>query len=121
MTQPPVIELRGVSKSYPLEESRITVLEGVSLAIHKGEFVALLGPSGSGKSTLLAILGLLDRPSSGEVFLNGRRVSDLSEEELARIRNREIGFVFQNFHLLAQYDALANVELPLCYAGASDA
>ncbi|MBI3288880.1 MAG: ABC transporter ATP-binding protein [Elusimicrobia bacterium] len=111
----PVIELRGVSKSYALGEVPVLALESLSLAIQEGEFAALLGPSGSGKSTLLSILGLLDLPSSGEVLIRGKKVSDLSEDELARIRNKEIGFVFQSFHLLPYYDVVSNVELPLIY------
>jgi putative ABC transport system ATP-binding protein len=95
-------------------------LKNVSLTIESGEFVAILGASGSGKSTLLAILGCLDLPSSGEVFINGRGLAGLSEDELARVRNSEIGFVFQNFHLLPYYDAVSNVELPLLYAGVPD-
>jgi putative ABC transport system ATP-binding protein len=98
----------------------LPVLKNVSLTIESGEFAAILGPSGSGKSTLLAILGCLDLPSSGEVFINGRGLTGLSEDELARVRNREIGFVFQNFHLLPYYDAVSNVELALLYAGDPD-
>jgi putative ABC transport system ATP-binding protein len=98
----------------------LPVLKQISLTIERGEFAAILGPSGSGKSTLLAILGCLDLPSSGEVFINGRGLAGLSEDDLAQVRNREIGFVFQNFHLLPQYDALSNVELALLYAGAPD-
>jgi putative ABC transport system ATP-binding protein len=116
----PVIELRDVCKNYQMGDVVLPILKRVSLTIESGEFAAILGPSGSGKSTLLAILGCLDLPSSGEVFINGRGLAGLSEDELARVRNREIGFVFQNFHLLPYYDALANVELPLLYAGAAD-
>lgn len=119
--EPPVIELRELSKSYPMEGAAVPVLHRLSLRIAAGEFVAILGPSGSGKSTLLALLGCLDLPSAGDVLIRGRRVSDLPETELARVRNRELGFVFQSFHLLAHCDALANVELPLLYAGARDA
>ncbi len=96
----------------------LPILKRISLTIDAGEFAAILGPSGSGKSTLLAILGCLDLPTSGEVFINGRGLAGLDEDELARVRNRDIGFVFQNFHLLPQYDALSNVELPLLYAEA---
>jgi putative ABC transport system ATP-binding protein len=116
----PVIEVREVCKNYQMGSSVLPVLNRVSLTIERGEFAAILGPSGSGKSTLLAILGCLDLPSSGEVLINGRALAGLGEDELARIRNREIGFVFQSFHLLPQYDALANVELALLYAGAPD-
>ncbi|MBI4387343.1 MAG: ABC transporter ATP-binding protein [Elusimicrobia bacterium] len=115
------IELRGVSKSFPMGEGRVEALRDVCLTIERGEFAAILGPSGSGKSTLLSILGCLDVPTSGEVYLAGRKVSGMSEPELARVRNREIGFVFQNFYLLSHYDALSNVELPLLYAGSPDA
>jgi putative ABC transport system ATP-binding protein len=99
-------------------ETPVVALSEVSLAIGEGEFTAILGRSGSGKSTLLSILGCLDQPSSGEVLIRGQKVSDMEENELARVRNREIGFVFQSFHLLSHYDALANVELPLLYADA---
>lgn len=115
--EPPIIELKDVSKIYRVGDMALPVLSHVSLKIEKGEFAAILGPSGSGKSTLLAILGCLDLPTSGEVHLKGRRVAGLTEDELARIRNREIGFIFQNFQLLPHYDALSNVELPLIYAG----
>ena len=116
----PVIEVRDVCKSYRMGDVVLQVLNRISLAIEPGEFAAILGPSGSGKSTLLAILGCLDLPSSGEVCIKGRGLAGLSEDDLATVRNREIGFVFQNFHLLPHYDALANVELPLLYAGATD-
>ena len=112
----PVIEVRDVCKNYLMGEVVLPVLKNVSLTIESGEFAAILGPSGSGKSTLLAILGCLDLPSSGEVFINGRGLAGLDEDALAQVRNREIGFVFQNFHLLPYYDALSNVELALLYA-----
>ncbi|MFI5363090.1 MAG: ABC transporter ATP-binding protein [Elusimicrobiota bacterium] len=115
-----MIEVRDVCKNFRMGEVMLPILKNVSLTIESGEFAAILGPSGSGKSTLLAILGCLDLPSSGEVFINGRGLAGLSEDELARVRNREIGFVFQNFHLLPYYDALANVELALLYAGDPD-
>jgi putative ABC transport system ATP-binding protein len=116
----PVIEVRDVCKDFRMGEVVLPILKNVSLTIESGEFAAILGPSGSGKSTLLAILGCLDLPTSGEVFINGQGLAGLGEDELARVRNRDIGFVFQNFHLLPQYDALSNVELALIYAGDPD-
>ncbi|MCL6548598.1 MAG: ABC transporter ATP-binding protein [Alicyclobacillus sp.] len=112
-----MIRLTGVSKRYPSGEGYLTVLSDIHLSIQSGEFVSIMGPSGSGKSTLMHILGCLDVPSSGEYYLRGRAVSGLDSRELARIRNQEIGFVFQNFHLLPRMTALRNVELPLVYAG----
>jgi putative ABC transport system ATP-binding protein len=112
-----VIELSNVSKSYPVGDTFLTVLKDIHLSVESGEFVAIMGPSGSGKSTLMHILGCLDMPTTGTYLLNGRRVNDLSAQELARVRNKEIGFVFQNFHLLPRMTALQNVELPLVYAG----
>ncbi|MBM4015798.1 MAG: ABC transporter ATP-binding protein [Planctomycetes bacterium] len=104
-----------LSKVYELGAQQVRALDDVSLEIGKGEYVAIMGPSGSGKSTLMNVLGCLDVPSSGEYWLRGQEVSKLSEDELAEIRNREIGFVFQTFHLLARQTALRNVELPLVY------
>jgi putative ABC transport system ATP-binding protein len=112
-----VIELSNVSKSYPVGDTFLTVLKDIHLSVESGEFVAIMGPSGSGKSTLMHILGCLDMPTTGTYLLNGRRVNDLSAQELAHVRNKEIGFVFQNFHLLPRMTALQNVELPLVYAG----
>jgi putative ABC transport system ATP-binding protein len=114
-----IILAQNITKTYQLDQQRVEALRGVSLIIGRNEFVAIMGPSGSGKSTLMNILGCLDTPTSGEYYLNGRLVSDLSEDELAYIRNKEIGFVFQVFNLLARADAFKNVELPLIYAGAS--
>ncbi|MBN2247157.1 MAG: ABC transporter ATP-binding protein [Coriobacteriia bacterium] len=113
----PVLEAHGVTKTYVLEGMEVNALRGVDVAIHKGEMVSIMGPSGSGKSTLMHIVGLLDRPTSGQVILNGEDVSRMSPNELAELRNRHIGFVFQAFNLLPRTSALANVELPLVYGG----
>ncbi|MHB1018226.1 MAG: ABC transporter ATP-binding protein [Coriobacteriia bacterium] len=114
-----VLETHGVTKTYVLEGIEVNALCGVDVAIHKGEMVSIMGPSGSGKSTLMHIVGLLDRPTSGQVILDGEDVSRLSQNELAELRNRHIGFVFQSFNLLSRTSALANVELPLVYGGVS--
>ena len=111
----PVITVRDLTKTYVVGEIRVPALQGVNLDIARGEFVAVTGPSGSGKSTLMHILGCLDRPTSGQYFLDGRDVSKLSRDELAAVRNGNIGFVFQGFNLLARTSALDNVELPLLY------
>ena len=110
-------QMTGITKSYWMGDEWSPVLRGIDLTIEKGEFLSVLGPSGSGKSTLMNIIGCLDTPTSGEYILHGRRVDDLAPDELARIRNREIGFIFQSFQLLPRQDALSNVELPLIYAG----
>jgi putative ABC transport system ATP-binding protein len=112
----PVIETKNVTKSYILGDVEIKALDDISIKIDSGEFVAIVGKSGSGKSTLMHILGLLDTPTSGEVILNGGDVVDLSEKQLAQIRNKEIGFVFQSFNLLRRATTLENVILPLRYS-----
>ncbi|MCH8557450.1 MAG: ABC transporter ATP-binding protein [Balneolia bacterium] len=112
-----MIDIREMTKSYIMGEQRVDALRGVSLSIKKNEYVAIMGPSGSGKSTLMNMIGCLDTPTSGNYFLNGSDVSSLSDDELATVRNKEIGFVFQTFNLLPRSSCLANVELPLIYAG----
>ena len=116
---PLVIAIEGVTKQYKMGEEIIHALRGVSLNIHRNEYVAIMGPSGSGKSTLMNMLGCLDTPTSGRYEFNGQNVATMVDDELAEIRNREIGFVFQTFNLLARSDSLRNVELPLIYAGVS--
>jgi putative ABC transport system ATP-binding protein len=116
-----VIELAAVTKVYRTGDVAVNALDGVTLRVASGEFLAIMGSSGSGKSTLMNIVGCLDRPTSGDYFLAGRRVSGLGRAELARVRNRFLGFVFQQFNLLARTSALENVELPLEYAGVAAA
>ncbi len=117
----PLIRLDDVWKTYSMGAEEIHALRGVNLSIDRNEYLAIMGPSGSGKSTLMNLIGCLDTPTRGSYFLGGRKVSDLGDDELARIRNREIGFVFQTFHLLPRATALRNVELPLVYSGISAA
>ncbi|CRQ93610.1 ABC transporter ATP-binding protein [Streptococcus equi] len=112
-----LIQLKSIVKSYQNGDQELQVLKGVDLTVYEGEFVAIMGPSGSGKSTLMNIIGLLDRPTSGDYRLNGTQVEILNDRKLAQVRNEEIGFVFQQFFLLAKLNALQNVELPLIYAG----
>jgi putative ABC transport system ATP-binding protein len=112
-----LIVLDGIRKVYDLGKVELEVLKGISLNIQRNEYVAIMGPSGSGKSTMMNILGCLDKPTTGKYILNGKRVSSMTENELADVRNKEIGFVFQTFNLLARLTAVENVALPLIYAG----
>ncbi|WP_438966754.1 ABC transporter ATP-binding protein [Flavobacterium sp.] len=115
----PIIEIKGITRNFPLGSETVYVLKGIDLTINKGEYVALMGPSGSGKSTLMNILGCLDTPTAGSYMLNGKLVSEMHDDELAGIRNTEIGFVFQTFNLMPRTTALDNVALPMVYAGHS--
>ena len=117
MADAPLIRLSAIEKVYLMGDMEVRALDGVSLDIHQGEYVAIMGPSGSGKSTMMNIIGCLDTPTHGSYHLNGKLASAMSDDELAGIRNEEIGFVFQTFNLLARTTALQNVELPLIYGG----
>jgi putative ABC transport system ATP-binding protein len=112
-----LISMRDIWKTYEMGTEQVHALHGVSFDVPKGEYIAIIGPSGSGKSTLMNLIGCLDTPSKGEYWLNGKNVSEMDDDELARIRNQEVGFVFQTFNLLARATALHNVELPLIYGG----
>jgi putative ABC transport system ATP-binding protein len=114
-----LISMRDIWRTYQMGSEELHALKGVSFDVQRGEYVAIIGPSGSGKSTLMNLIGCLDTPSKGRYWINGKLVSDMDDDELARIRNKEIGFVFQTFNLLARATALHNVELPLIYAGIS--
>jgi putative ABC transport system ATP-binding protein len=114
---PVVIDIENITKNYVMGEETVHALRGVSLQIQRNEYIAVMGPSGSGKSTLMNMVGCLDTPTSGRYDFNGRNVAEMDDDELAAIRNREIGFVFQTFNLLPRSDSLRNVELPLIYAG----
>jgi len=115
----PLIETRDLWKTYVMGDEEIHALRGVSIQIERGEYVAIMGPSGSGKSTLMNLIGCLDTPTKGSYLLNGKEVASMNDDDLAEIRNQEIGFVFQTFNLLPRATALHNVELPLIYAGVS--
>ncbi len=115
--QHPVIQISDITRFYQMGDTTVKALNGVSFDIHKNEYIAIMGPSGSGKSTLMNMIGCLDTPTTGEYILNNHRVSEMNDAELAEVRNREIGFVFQTFNLLPRTTCLANVELPLIYAG----
>ncbi|MBI3132698.1 MAG: ABC transporter ATP-binding protein [Acidobacteria bacterium] len=121
MTEAPLIVLNDITKVYQMGDMEVRALDGVSLTIQKGEYVAIMGPSGSGKSTMMNVIGCLDTPTTGGYELNGKQVEKMTDDDLAQIRNEEIGFVFQTFNLLARTTSLQNVELPLIYAGITPA
>src|SRR2546421_6682214 len=116
-----LISMRDIWKTYQMGSEEVHALHGVSFDVQRGEYVAIIGPSGSGKSTLMNLIGCLDTPTKGQYWINGKNVSEMEDDELARIRNKEVGYVFQTFNLLARSTALHNVELPLIYAGMSSA
>lgn len=115
-----ILKMEGITKEYEMGEETSVVLKGIDLSVRRGEFLAVLGPSGSGKSTLMNIIGCLDVPTSGDYWLHGKLIADEDESELARIRSKEVGFIFQSFHLLQRQTAFQNVELPLIYANMSE-
>jgi putative ABC transport system ATP-binding protein len=115
----PIIRTKDLTRVYMMGTEEVQALKGVDLQIERGDYVAIMGPSGSGKSTLMNLIGCLDTPTSGEYWLNNRAVSELTDDELAAVRNEEVGFVFQSFHLLPRYSALENVQLPLVYSNIS--
>ena len=115
-----ILKMEGITKEYEMGEETSVVLKGIDLSVRRGEFLAVLGPSGSGKSTLMNIIGCLDVPTSGDYWLHGKLIADEEETELARIRSKEVGFIFQSFHLLQRQTAFQNVELPLIYANMSE-
>jgi len=121
MTDAPLIRLQDITKIYQMGDMEVRALDGVSLSIQRGEYVAIMGPSGSGKSTMMNVIGCLDTPTTGTYELNGKLASAMTDDDLAQIRNEEIGFVFQTFNLLARTTSLQNVELPLIYAGKTPA
>src|SRR5215813_13343175 len=112
-----LIDIRDITKVYEMGQERVHALSGVSLGVDRAEYVAIMGPSGSGKSTLMNLIGCLDTPSTGSYVLKGREIATMNDDELAQIRNKEIGFIFQTFNLLPRADAVQNVELPLVYSG----
>jgi putative ABC transport system ATP-binding protein len=114
-----ILNMQNICKSYYMNQDEIEILHNINLTVNSGEFLSILGPSGSGKSTMMNIIGCLDVPTSGKYLLNGNDINDLDESELAKVRNKEIGFVFQSFQLLPRLNALQNVELPLIYSGVS--
>ena len=114
-----LIEMRGIRKDYEMGKAEVHALRGIDLEVKAGEFIAIVGPSGSGKSTLMNLIGCLDRPSEGEYYLDGNKVDEMGDDDLARIRNKKIGFVFQTFNLLPRTNCLHNVELPLLYSSVS--
>ncbi|MDF2686838.1 MAG: macrolide transporter ATP-binding protein, partial [Clostridia bacterium] len=114
-----ILNMQKICKSYYMGEDEIEVLHNIDLSIHAGEFLSILGPSGSGKSTMMNIIGCLDVPTSGRYLLSGNDIDNLDETELAKVRNKEVGFIFQSFQLLPRMTALQNVELPLIYSGLS--
>src|SRR5687767_863960 len=116
-SEQPLIVMRNIWKTYQMGTEELHALRDVTFEVRRNEYLAIIGPSGSGKSTLMNLIGCLDSPTSGDYWINGHLVSDMTDDELARIRNKEIGFVFQTFNLLARATALHNVELPLIYAG----